>query len=199
MAQPRRRPAQSRAGTRDAKANSPQTRRASSNRRTSASKPTNRSQSGDSPGSSKASSGSRGSSGGRSARANSQSRSSARTGTRGTGARSAANAGEATGNQLRAANSNGKAAEGHSGLKSVVLPIATAMAGAAAGAVGGVLLDRKNRPRRKFLGVPIPTIGGNGTDKLARQIGEAAGQLSHLASEVHAAREQAAKIGKALS
>lgn len=90
------------------------------------------------------------------------------------------------------------AADSGSGLKSVVLPIATALAGAAVGAVGGVVLDRKSQPKRKLLGIPIPTRR-TGTDKLARQIGEAAGQLGRLAAEVNAAREQAAKIGKALS
>ncbi|MBV9309614.1 MAG: hypothetical protein JOZ73_02210 [Solirubrobacterales bacterium] len=83
-------------------------------------------------------------------------------------------------------------------MKSAALPVATAVAGAAVGVLGGVALNRKDRPRRKLLGVSVPTVGPS-AQKLARQIAEAAGQFSRLASEVHAAREQAAKIGKALS
>jgi hypothetical protein len=92
-------------------------------------------------------------------------------------------------------------------LKSAALPVATAVAGAAVGVLGGAALNRKGQPRRKLLGASIPARGsgssapavGSGAEKLARQIGHAAAQLSRLAAEVHAAREQAAKVGKALS
>jgi hypothetical protein len=83
-------------------------------------------------------------------------------------------------------------------VKSVVLPVATAVGGAAIGVIGGAVLNRKGRSKRKVLGVSIPSVGPD-LEKLARQIGEAAGQFGRLAGEVHAAREQAAKIGKALS
>ena len=78
--------------------------------------------------------------------------------------------------------------------------MATAVAGAAVGVLGGVALNRKGKdqPKRKLLGASIPATG-SGAEKLARQIGQAAGQLGRLAAEVHAAREQAAKIGKAMS
>ncbi len=93
-------------------------------------------------------------------------------------------------------------------MKSVALPIATAVTGAAVGVLGGAVLNRR-QPKRKFLGIPLPAkranpeklareIGAN-TGKLARQVGEAAAQFGRLASEVQAAREQAAKVGKALS
>jgi hypothetical protein len=66
------------------------------------------------------------------------------------------------------------------------------------GVLGGVALNRKGQPKRKLLGASIPAKG-SGAEKLARQVGQAAAQLSRLAAEVHAAREQAAKVGKVLS
>ena len=66
------------------------------------------------------------------------------------------------------------------------------------GVLGGVVLNRKGRSKHKALGASITAIAP-GAEKLARQIGHAGAQLSRLAAEVHAAREQAAKVGKALS
>jgi outer membrane murein-binding lipoprotein Lpp len=83
-------------------------------------------------------------------------------------------------------------------LKSAALPVATAVGGVAVGVLGGVALNRKGQPKRKLLGASIPAIG-SGAEKLASQIGQAATQLSRLANEVRAAREQAAKIAKAMS
>lgn len=70
--------------------------------------------------------------------------------------------------------------------------------------LGGVALNRKGQlnrkaqPKRKLLGASIPPTG-SGAEKLARQIGKAAFQLGRLATEVQSAREQAAKVGKAMS
>lgn len=64
--------------------------------------------------------------------------------------------------------------------------------------LGGLALNRKGRSKRKVLGISIPATG-SGAEKLARQVGDAAAQLSRIAAEVHAAREQAAKVGRALS
>ncbi len=80
----------------------------------------------------------------------------------------------------------------------MALPIATAVTGAAVGVLGGAVLNRRTQPKRKFLGIPLPSRRAN-TEKLARQIGDAANQFGRLANEVHEAREQAAKVGKALS
>ena len=66
------------------------------------------------------------------------------------------------------------------------------------GVLGGAALNRKRPPKRKVLGLSVPGIRPD-LEQLARQIGEAASQFGRLAGEVHAAREQAAKIGKALS
>jgi hypothetical protein len=66
------------------------------------------------------------------------------------------------------------------------------------GVLGGVALNRKARQQRKLLGVSVPVVAP-GAEKVARQIGDAAAQFSRLASEVRAAREQVAKVGKALS
>jgi hypothetical protein len=79
------------------------------------------------------------------------------------------------------------------------MPVVTAMAGAAAGVVGGVVLGRKGKSPRKVLGVKIPGTGGAGFDGLAKNVGVAANQLGKLAGEVREARERAEKIGKALS
>jgi hypothetical protein len=80
-----------------------------------------------------------------------------------------------------------------------VMPVVTAVAGAAAGVAGGVLLGRKSKPKRKVLGVSIPGTGAGGLDGLANQVGEAAKQFGKLAGEVRDARERAEKIGKALT
>jgi hypothetical protein len=85
------------------------------------------------------------------------------------------------------------------GIKSAVMPVVTAVAGAAAGVLGGVVLGRKSKPRRKLLGVSIPGTGGGGIDGLAGQVGEAAKQFGRLAGEVRQTRERAEKVGKALS
>jgi hypothetical protein len=79
------------------------------------------------------------------------------------------------------------------------MPVATAVAGAAVGVVGGVLLDRKKLTRkRRVLGIPVPGTGG-GVDGIARQVGEAGKQIGKLATEVRSAREKAEQIGKALN
>lgn len=85
------------------------------------------------------------------------------------------------------------------GLKSAVMPVVTGVVGAAAGVLGGVVLGRKSKPKRKVLGVSIPVTGGGGIDGLAGQVGEAAKQFGRLAGEVRQTRERAEKIGRALS
>src|SRR5207302_3794032 len=69
----------------------------------------------------------------------------------------------------RPANSNGT-------LGSAVVPVASAAVGTAAGVVGGALLGRRLRPRRKVLGIPVPGTRG-GFDGLAGQVGKAAKEL----------------------
>jgi hypothetical protein len=77
--------------------------------------------------------------------------------------------------------------------------MATAAIAAAAGVVGGVVLDRKKLTgKRKVLGVSVPGTGG-GLDGFARQVGEAGKQLGKLAAEVRETREKAQQVGKALS
>jgi hypothetical protein len=78
------------------------------------------------------------------------------------------------------------------------MPVVTAVAGAAAGVIGGVILGRKAKPPKKVLGVKLPGTRG-GFDGLAKNVGSAANQLGRLAGEVREARERAEKVGKALS
>ena len=79
-------------------------------------------------------------------------------------------------------------------------PVAGAMLAAAAGVIGGVVLDRTKLGGRKkrVLGVPVPGTG-KGLDGFARQVGEAGKQLGKLAAEVKETREKAEQVGKALS
>jgi hypothetical protein len=79
------------------------------------------------------------------------------------------------------------------------MPVVTAVVGAAAGVIGGVLLGRKAKAPKKVLGVKVPGTGGGGFDGLAKNVGNAANQLGRLAGEVREARERAEKIGKALT
>ena len=74
----------------------------------------------------------------------------------------------------------------------------TAIVGAAAGVIGGAAIGRRSKSQHKLLGVSVPDVGSS-VEKLGRGFGEAARELGRLASEVHAARERAEKIGKALS
>jgi len=73
------------------------------------------------------------------------------------------------------------------------------MIAAAAGVVGGVVLDRTKLGRKKrVMGIPMPGTG-KGLDGFTRQIGEAGKQFGKLANEVKEARERAEQVGKALS
>lgn len=70
---------------------------------------------------------------------------------------------------------------------------------AAAGAIGGIVLgSRILRPRRTVLGIPVPR-GGIGLKPLANEVRKAGKQIERMADEVGKAREQAQKVGKALS
>jgi hypothetical protein len=70
---------------------------------------------------------------------------------------------------------------------------------AAAGALGGIVLGtRVLRPRKKLLGIPI-SRKGIGLRPLAHEVRKAGKQLERMADEVGKAREQAQKVGKALS
>jgi hypothetical protein len=200
MASSSQRSARDSADTSDTKRSSSQkgagaNRRASTSKSTSRATPNTSSRSRARSGNS--SSGGSGSSAG-SSRGNAQSRSGGRSRSGSSGSRS--DASTSSGTTSRGSSTKGKAARAGSGVKSVVLPVATAVGGAAIGVIGGAVLNRKSRPKRKVLGVSVPRVGvGPDLEKLARQIGDAAGQFGRLAGEVHAAREQAAKIGKALS
>jgi hypothetical protein len=206
MATSSQRSAQDRADAGDTKRTSSQ-KSASTNRRSSSNKSTSRATRNTSSRSrarsGNASSGGRGSSGGSRASAQSRSSGRSRSGSGGSSSGSGASSSSpstSSGTASRGSSAKGKAARAGSGVKSVVLPVATAVGGAAIGVIGGAVLNRKGRSKRKVLGVSIPSVGvGPELEKVARQIGEAAGQFGRLAAEVHAAREQAAKIGKALS
>jgi hypothetical protein len=79
------------------------------------------------------------------------------------------------------------------------VPVASAAIAAAAGVVGGVVLDRTKLTRkRKVLGIPVPGTG-RGLDGFTRQVGQAGKQLGRLATEVTETREKAQQVGKALS
>ena len=89
---------------------------------------------------------------------------------------------------------------GKTAAKFVALPMASAAVGAAAGMVGGIVLERRGikRPRKKVLGVPMPG-SRNGLDGLAKEVGKAGKQFGKLATEVRTTREKASEVGKALS
>jgi len=81
-------------------------------------------------------------------------------------------------------------------VKNAAFPVATAMAGAAAGIALG---QRQSKRRKKVLGVPLPGTGSRGADGLAKNVGEAGKQLARLADEVRTGRKKAEEIGRALS
>jgi hypothetical protein len=83
--------------------------------------------------------------------------------------------------------------------KNVVVPVATAAVGAAAGVVGGFVFGRRRGHAKKVLGVRIPGTGGRGMDGLAKEVRKAGKQFGHLASEVKTTRKKAEDVGKALS
>jgi hypothetical protein len=70
------------------------------------------------------------------------------------------------------------------------------VASAAAGVIGGVMLGRGLKRRRKVLGIPLPR---NGFHDLSKQVGEAGKQFGKLASEVRVTRKKAEEVGKAIS
>jgi hypothetical protein len=74
------------------------------------------------------------------------------------------------------------------------LPVASA----AAGLIGGVMLERGLKRRRKVLGISLPR-SRDGLVGLTKQIGEAGKQFGRLASEVRTTRKKAEEIGKAIS
>jgi hypothetical protein len=73
--------------------------------------------------------------------------------------------------------------------------VALAIAGAAAGVVGHVVLERVQRKPKKVLGVPVPGTG-NGLKGLTKEVKKAGEQFGHLASEVQSTRKTAEDIGK---
>jgi hypothetical protein len=77
----------------------------------------------------------------------------------------------------------------------MVVPVASAVVGVA----GGVILGRNAwQGRSKTLGVPVAkkSIDFSG---LGKNIGEAGRQFAKLAQEVHAVREKAEQVGRAIS
>jgi hypothetical protein len=92
------------------------------------------------------------------------------------------------------AQTNG-AGSGRSSLSSIAYPVASAMAGAAA----GMALAQRGKRRKKVLGMTIPGTGSSGVGELAKTVGEASKQLGRLADEVNNGRKKAEEIGKALT
>jgi hypothetical protein len=112
-------------------------------------------------------------------------------------------ASKATSSRSKAnASRNGASAQRRSGTangvlgvaKGAAVPVATAVAGAAA----GVVVGRRNRKPRKVLGIPIPGTR-NGLGGLAKEVRKAGKQFGHLASEVQTTRKKAEDVGKAIS
>jgi hypothetical protein len=97
-----------------------------------------------------------------------------------------------TSNQSDNSRSNGA---GPAPLTRVAYPVATAMAGAAA----GMALAQRGKRRKKVLGMSIPGTGSSGVGDLAKSVGDASKQLARLADEVSTGRKKAEEIGKALS
>jgi len=79
-------------------------------------------------------------------------------------------------------------------IKNLAVPAVTA----AAGIVGGVVLERRHKRPRKVLGVPIPGTG-SGMNGLTKEVRKAGKQFGKLASEVQTTRKKAEDIGNALS
>jgi hypothetical protein len=78
--------------------------------------------------------------------------------------------------------------------KSAAIPVATAVAGAAA----GVVMGRRNRKPRKVLGIPIPGTR-DGLGGLTKEVRKAGKQFGNLANEVQTTRKKAEDVGKAIS
>ena len=101
-------------------------------------------------------------------------------------------------------NSRGFAATASQGsglFRAAVEKAAVPLATATVGIAGGIVLGRTALQRqRKALGVPIPTTSRKIDLKgLGQQVGEAGRQFAKLAQEVHAVREKAEQIGRAIS
>ncbi|MGH2867063.1 MAG: hypothetical protein ACRDNK_05765 [Solirubrobacteraceae bacterium] len=98
-----------------------------------------------------------------------------------------------------ASSSNGGGASGlaRTALDKAAIPLA----GITVGVAGGIVLGRSSLQRnRKTLGLPVPTPGRRVDLRgLGQQIGEAGRQFAKLAQEVHAVREKAEQIGRAIS
>jgi hypothetical protein len=69
---------------------------------------------------------------------------------------------------------------------------------AAAGAIGGAVLGARLRPRKSVLGIPVPRKGV-GFQPMTRELRNASQQLGRVVDEVAKARQQAERVGKALS
>ena len=63
-------------------------------------------------------------------------------------------------------------------MKNMTVPVASA----AAGIIGGVVLERRHRRPHKVLGIPIPGTA-SGMDGMAKEIKKAGKQFGKLASE----------------
>jgi hypothetical protein len=93
------------------------------------------------------------------------------------------------------------ASKGSSLVKTVFDKAAVPLATATVGVAGGIVLGRTAGHRnRKALGVAVPTPGRKMDFRgLGQQVGEAGRQFAKLAQEVHAVREKAEQIGRAIS
>jgi hypothetical protein len=70
---------------------------------------------------------------------------------------------------------------------------------ATVGVAGGIVLGRNVLQRKtKALGVPMPKKGLD-LSGLGKHVGEAGRQFAKLAQEVHAVREKAEQVGRAIS
>ena len=101
-------------------------------------------------------------------------------------------------------NSRGLAATASTGsglIRTAAEKAAVPLATATVGIAGGIVLGRTALQRkRKALGVTVPSPSRKLDLKgLGQQVGEAGRQFAKLAQEVHAVREKAEQIGRAIS
>lgn len=109
-------------------------------------------------------------------------------------ARSTGNGSRSSANRSQSSSNGSQPQSGHGTLTDIGISALSATIGVA----GGVLLGRTALQRgRKVLGVSVPSKVDFGD--IGQHIGEAGRQFGKLASEVHAVRQKAEKIGRVLT